>query len=29
MFGIFGWIVSNFVALTIGWIAGFNWPWHL
>lgn len=29
MFGIFGWIVSNFVALVAGWIAGFNWPWHL
>lgn len=29
MEGIFGWLISNFVALVVGWIAGFNWPWHL
>jgi hypothetical protein len=29
MEGIFGWLISNFVALVIGWVAGFNWPWHL
>jgi len=26
--GIFGWIFSNWLVLTVGFIAGLNWPWH-